>query len=53
MFAEAPVVKDIQEEGAQVLIDYMTHTIYLVFLKLSILRLFFNIHFTFYGVKYS
>lgn len=24
MFAEAPVVKDIQEEGAQVLIDYMT-----------------------------
>ena len=25
MFAEAPVVKDIQEEGAQVLIDYMTH----------------------------
>ena len=24
MFAEAPVVKDIQDEGAQVLIDYMT-----------------------------
>ncbi|TGE16312.1 bifunctional metallophosphatase/5'-nucleotidase [Staphylococcus petrasii] len=24
MFAQAPVVKDIQEEGAQVLIDYMT-----------------------------
>lgn len=25
MFAEAPVVKDIQEEGAQLLIDFITN----------------------------
>ena len=33
MFAEAPVVKDIQEEGAQLLLISLPITIYLTYLK--------------------